>query len=805
MTAPPGAAPDPLTEVLHTALTDPDVLRPRAVDTVRSALGDDARNGSHAELALAALAALLYSRPDLVPDDLLDPVAELLRVPSPSERLVRRWCGLWEALAASDAAPRAWALLRQLLRDPRLDEAIRARLVPIVGAFVQWREDLVDLDAILALAEAATLAPHRAALLDLGIERFVFLAPEEFTPGRLERLAELFQGLPRYKYVLYALAARPCLPDASREIVARQLGGRFSFHRTAAAILTERPFRLLAVQNATMGQGDDLVRVVPLLQALLDANPALTVTLVAQRTYLYDNPRVTTVAIRDDAGVQAALRESYEGVIEFFQPEWAMLNCRAPLSPQLRGARPPAFVVQGDMGRAATDRAEKRSQFLHQRVELGGRDIAGPLGLDRPAFPSSYDPGHRLLAELGLPQRAAEEPPRTLPLLTGIRSADAERAWSALLPAGDGPVALVSPFGGSAPTKGFLRQDALLAAELEGLVSEGYRVVVLPQHGQWARPAAIDAALVHLGPAVRARIAIAPDPDDPDAATRLQLTERPDLPPDDRVMRLVKYFAGYADVIVTVEGWLAHLAYLLGRPFRLLVAAGSFTSDWFPHGRGPAQRLVPAMSARARAAHFRSALLGPDDPPPVPHFPRRVLLQVALAGVAQSGRAEAATMLRRALPTPDRGAREWIIAALGALDPIGSKADLIRALGDGWPGVVREAAAALLRAEVDCRRELGPGYRILLQAYVDGASQNWDAVTRVGPSALPVLFQLGRAEHFDVSWGARQALRPMLSRWIPGLRDPGTLWTERTPARPEGGPPAPRGLDIEPGQGSPGP
>ena len=46
-------------------------------------------------------------------------------------------------------------------------------------------------------------------------------------------------------------------------------------------------------------------------------------------------------------------------------------------------ARPPAFLVQGDLGRAGKGQVAKRSQFLHQRVELDGRDIAGLCGLDR--------------------------------------------------------------------------------------------------------------------------------------------------------------------------------------------------------------------------------------------------------------------------------------------------------------------------------------------------------------------------------------------------------------------------------------
>src|SRR5207249_765227 len=107
-------------------------------------------------------------------------------------------------------------------------------------------------------------------------------------------------------------------------------------------------------------------------QALLDANPRLTVTLITRRTYLYDNPRVTPVAIGDEAAVQMVFREPFEGVLEFFQPEWAHFVHRMELHTaleELRATRPPAFLVQGDLGRASEGRAGKRSQFLHQRVE----------------------------------------------------------------------------------------------------------------------------------------------------------------------------------------------------------------------------------------------------------------------------------------------------------------------------------------------------------------------------------------------------------------------------------------------------
>ena len=769
---------DSLVDILEAALADPDAVAPSAADVLRSALERATHDEPRAELALGAFAALLYARPDVVSDALLDPVAELLcREPVP-DRLIRHGRRLWEFLAASGLASRAWDLLGRVLRDGRLAPATRGRLIPVVGTFAQWREDLVDLDAVLALAASPELASHRAALLDHAVERLVYCAPGGFTPDRLERLTELFRHLPRYRYVLYALAGRPDLPAASRAPLELQLQllGRFGFHHAAAAVLTQHSIRLLVVQNAGMGQGDDLVRLVPLLQALLDANPALTMTLVTRRPYLYDNPRVTVVAMSEDAAIQAVLGESFEGVIEFFQPEWPQFAYRMELHAALEdmlARRPPAFLVQGDLGRPVHGRTDRRSQFLHQRVELGGRDIARLCGLDRLEFPSSYDPGNRLLAELGLPQRAGEEPPRTPSLLTGTRSVDAERVWSGLLPPGDGPVALVSPFGGSGPSKGFLRQGSLLAAELAGLVSEGYRVVVLPQDSEWARPAAIDAALARLTPDVRSRVRVAPDPAEPDVVARFALVERPTLSPADRVMRLFKYFAAYADVVVTVEGWLAHLAYQLGRPFRLFLAAGSYTADWLPHGRSPAQHVVPALSPRAAPAHQRSALLGPGEPPPLPHFPRKHLLAVALAGLGRAGGPEAPALLRHALTSPDARIRTWAVAALGEAEPGAFKADLLAALGDRSAWVVQAAAAALLRGEVNCGREMGPGYRTLLRAYVNGANQNWEAVARVGPPALPVLFRLAQNELHDVQWGAKAVLRRMLSPWVPTLPDPG--------------------------------
>src|SRR2546423_9488078 len=133
-----------------------------------------------------------------------------------------------------------------------------------------------------------------------------------------------------------------------------------------------------------------------------------------------------------------------------------------------------------------------------------------------------------------------------------------------------------------------------------------------------------------------------------------------------------------------------------------------------------------------------SGLLARDDRPPLPHQPRKALLAQALAGLGRSDRAEAVTLLRRALMSPDPDVRTWAVAVLGRVRAAETvKPELLAALEDPEPAVVREAADALLRRGLDCGRELGARYRDQLSVYAALTRYDWDAVERVGPVALP--------------------------------------------------------------------
>ena len=156
----------------------------------------------------------------------------------------------------------------------------------------------------------------------------------------------------------------------------------------------------------------------PLLQGLLDANPALSITLVTWRTYLYDNPRVTAVPDRRRRGAfKQALAGPLDGVVEFFQtgvPRRHLPDrgaCGRRLLP--RGTSSRHWSSRATSAAPIGARVGNRFSFLHQTVELDRPTSPGRAASTGVLVRNVYEPAMRLLAELGLPQRAAEEAARS--------------------------------------------------------------------------------------------------------------------------------------------------------------------------------------------------------------------------------------------------------------------------------------------------------------------------------------------------------------------------------------------------------
>ena len=761
---------DPLGRILETALTRPSDLTPAALTTVAAALDPRDSTGW-----APALAGILYARPDLAGSTLVDRLGALLEVDGVAQPVVDTVAIALVGFAGSDLAAPALETLVRLLRREALDPATRTRLVSVLRAYASWSSELLDVDALLELAASPPLGAHRDALLGYVLEPLLASAPEGVTDAVLQRLVEAFEGCARLPYALHLLGERPgTTPPAGRRAVgvAEQA---FPARAAAHAVLARQPFHLLAVLNVRIGQGDEIVRLVALLQALLDANHGLRVTVVTTRTYLYDHPRVRTVPILDHAAVGAALGTQYDGVIHVHEPGVPEVAWDPSLDARVRdliATRRPALVVTGDVG---------YNHFVYRAVELDGRDMAAERALDRPMLDNIYDGCARLLAELGLRARMGEERPAGPSILTGIPSLDAERAWACLTAGLPPPIALVNPYGGAHRIKGYPPdRPERLAAEVDGLVTEGYSVVLVPNGTAWGTREAASGVLARLAPRVRRRAAVAPDPADPDLARSVGFTERSELPDADRAMRLFKYFAVSADVVVTVEGWMAHLAYALGRPLRLVLQAQSHSFDWHPAPRGPRQRLVGALSPCAGPTPPET--LRETDPPPLPPKHRKPLFEAALGGLPGLG-GRAVPILVRALASRDHDVRAAAVAALGRLLPAEApRGYLLAALGDPEPLVRQAAAEALLAGGADCARELGPQCREQLLAHRAIARQDWQAVQRLGATALPALFVAAGGENDPI----RREARWVAARVLAGLRVSSLERRERDKGLPPG-------------------
>ena len=742
-----------LATVLVIALTAPEELSGSAFASIAAALDTRAGRGD-VPSAIAALAAVLYSRPDLGRGAHAARLARRLgSVPSQDAGAIADGLRL---LASSPAAGSSADALLRALRRPDLGTRARLALLGTLRDVVQWRPELVDLADVLRFARGAT-RKERGFLLREIVERFIFAEPRRFEPAQVGDLVTVFRDGARLRYTVASLAARRHTRPATRARAARWLEGRHGPAVRTTGIRRD-PFSVLVVHNIADGQGDEIVRVCPLVQALLDTNPALVATILTRRTYLYDHPRVIAASIHDDGAIGRSLRWTFDAVLNFYERAIVDLNYRPGIQRQVEqylGQRRPFLVVEADKG---------HNHFVFHTVRLRGRSIAGRRGLDRRDAVNIYDGAARLLHQLRLRDRAGEETPAGGSLLVGNRSAQAEAAWQRLCGAGRRPVALVNVLGGRHPLKGFTRDDGpRVSAEVAGLIDEGFHVILLPNGEPWGRREAIVEMIRGLDHRRRARVAIGPDPRDGAESIGVALTERPALDRADRVMRLYKYFASYADLVVTVEGWMMHLAYALGRPFRMLLAAHSHSFDWHPRGRGGAQRLVAAMSPCAPPDV--SGLLGPHDAPPRPGQPRKMMLLCALRGLGRVEAETAGPLLDKAMASPDSDVRAAALEVIAGLPPAEVRTRIESALDDESAQVRAIAARVLLGQGHDGDRS--PGERARLEAHRAIARQDWKAVVALGPAALPALGVAARDRDDVIRREARQTTLRLIQRWLP--------------------------------------
>src|SRR5262245_32072421 len=563
-----------LEAILLRCLCAPQRLGHATVCAIQRTLQTSGLSYAVYDTCLYALGALIYARPTLLTESTLDSLKAVLGPSGVPPLTQQRACEVLKFALVTPVARRAMAILETLLLLPGLEPAVYSQLVQVLLYAAGWCLDLVRLDQVLDIAAAEHLVEHRDALLGGVIGRLVFVAPETFTSASLHRLAVLYGEHGWFPCLLFYLRGRAHTSSEAAQKAVTLLGDHFPLQATVREHLGSGKKRLVIVHNIDDGQGDEIVRVGTLTQACLDANPALEVVLVTKRLYLYDNARVTPVLITDAEHVDPLFQESCDGIVYFHEPVVPSIQYRSDLRPLVQAYTQkyqPFLVLTAQKG---------TNQFVFETVTVSGMPYEIALSFDTPLIPNIYEPTYRVLAELGLPLRASEERPGTSSLFIGEPCQEAEAVWHRLVGccAQDGtqgeaqrPVALVNPFGGQGRLKGYAAETLdVLAGDLCDLVAEGFFAVLVPNGTPWGNAVRASEVLALLPPEVRVYVVVAPDPGTPGAEVECAgMLSRQGLPYADQIMRFFKYFVSYADLVVTVEGWMMHLAYHLGKPYRI--------------------------------------------------------------------------------------------------------------------------------------------------------------------------------------------------------------------------------------------
>jgi hypothetical protein len=508
--------------------------------------------------------------------------------------------------------------------------------------------------------------------------------------------------------------------DATGFSIREAMGERFRTCDRAGA-------RLIVVHNVQDGQGDEILRMSNLLHAFLHRFPQLDIHLFGKRRYLYDHSRVIfhELAARDD--LKEMFRETPVGLINFYEP-WVDAGCSDPdFEKELRQCNqncPAPFEITAAKG---------YNYFLYQSFKIGGKERIAELELNHRLAPNVYDASWRLLLEMGLPiptWPAMEPKPSAY---TGkphaAWAADWESLTAPLRRSGAKRLALINPFGGQNLWKGFLPDTfGYLLKDLQHFVQQGYGLVLVTNGTSWGKAETLEQLRPLLPKECQERIVIDPETFSLPADAGLNMA--------DAAMQRRKYFAHYADLIVTVEGWLTHLAHALGKPYRMWLAPGSYPSDWRPPALPDEPTLLKFRPETAQARVFgnHTRLVGLT----APFSPEKSRLLRALEALGESGDAERREVYLHYSFSPDQHLRCAALRGLAPFRDRKTQARLREALND--PGAKVRAAAAMALAG---RTSLSDDPREIrskkLRAYVHIGAYDWVRLRPLGRAAESAL------------------------------------------------------------------
>jgi len=719
-----------LTTLTIQALESPGDIRPKTVSSCELILEDQESAEVHIRQALLLLAAILYHREDLIGDRSVSSLVRLLKKSPPDTPILGLAGGVLNSLTASPVAGCALEAVLTAFAEPNHHTQSYKTLLAFLEQAATWSRSLLKPETLVSLIELSHLSGWRESMIERLIEPCMLSAPAAVTVPLLECLVRRKNRKYTSKYFMYYISHREDFSPEVRRFAAASITGHFDLHGLVRKHLAGNDSRALVIQNIKDGQGDEIVRCVPLIQSLLDFNPQLAVTLVTGRAYLYAHRRLTTMPITDPASIEQVLGTRFDALVDFFEPNVPEVNHDVGLEQKIRRyieEKRPFLVLASLKG---------FNHFVYERVDLGNRPYAQKIGMTQQRVDNIYETTFRLAAELGLPLRSGEQAPAAGPVLAGLPWPDADAEWAELTRRNTGacPVALVNPFGGMEPLKGYVsRRFESLARQIRGLIEEGFYAVLLPNGTPWGSAGLAREVVSLLRPDEQAQVSTAPDPAG-EISPRMHTAGA--LAYADHVMRLVTYFVRFADLVVTVEGWMMHAAYCLGRRYRVLMLPYSHPSEWHPYARTANQDVVQAFSRPVGEGKQEDT-----KAPPLPEQPRKQVLLLALRELASCADLRVLPLLRKALACEDRDVRFAAAVSMGRLPDPEVAPELANLLEDS-SGRVRATAAGALLERGGASASYIEGVRrehLLAHQWIGQPCREWGKIIGLGKEARPAL------------------------------------------------------------------
>src|SRR4051812_32583362 len=168
-----------------TALERPQAVCPASLAAALERLRAPGLSAETCRHLLSVLASIAYSRPDLIGKEAANSLRTLLGGPPLPEAIYDEAGEVLNILLTTPAADHAIEALFRLLSSPNGPETFYATLLRSLHYAALWAITLLDLTALVSLAEHAHLTRHRERLLHEVIERALFSDPSALTPELL--------------------------------------------------------------------------------------------------------------------------------------------------------------------------------------------------------------------------------------------------------------------------------------------------------------------------------------------------------------------------------------------------------------------------------------------------------------------------------------------------------------------------------------------------------------------------------------------------------------------------------------------